>query len=266
MLKSILGLSAVALATAIATPAFADDDSLGLTFNGGATVVSDYRFRGISQTDKHFAVQGTLTISHKSGLYATVWGSSIDDYVIYGSDQEIDLIAGYKKTIGGVTIDGGVLYYYYPGSDATHSDFVEPYLSVSGAFGPVTGKLGVAYAPKQKAIFRYNPGDADFKGKDDNIYVYGELSGAIPGTPLTVGTHLGYTRGPSWLAGLYDPTSNIYDKKGYADWNVSLNYTFKNLTFGVSYVDTNAKKGRFAAPDGTNIAKAGFVGSVGVSF
>jgi uncharacterized protein (TIGR02001 family) len=40
-------------------------------------VVSDYRFRGISQTDKDFAVQGGLTVSHESGLYASVWGSSV---------------------------------------------------------------------------------------------------------------------------------------------------------------------------------------------
>ena len=93
MLKSILGLSAVALATAIATPALADDDGLGLTINGSATVVSDYRFRGISQTNRKFAVQGSLTVSHESGFYVSAWGSSIDDYVAFGSDQEIELIA-----------------------------------------------------------------------------------------------------------------------------------------------------------------------------
>ncbi|WP_157215585.1 TorF family putative porin [Flavisphingomonas formosensis] len=250
MLKSILGLSAVALAAALATPAFADDDNLGLTINGGATVVSDYRFRGISQTNKHFAIQGTLTISHTSGFYVSTWGSSIDDYVANGSDQEIDLIAGYKKTFSGVTVDGGVLYYYYPGSGGINSDFVEPYFSVSGAIGPVTGKVGVAYAPKQHAI-------AWDHERDDNLYAYAELSGAIPGTPLTIGTHLGVNKGRSFLtAGLKD----------YVDWNVNVSYTWKNLTFGVTYVDTDAPKDRFVSFTGRDVAKAGFLGSIGVSF
>jgi len=252
MLKSILGLSAVAFATAIATPALADDgdDSLGLTVNGGATVVSDYRFRGISQTNKHFAIQGTLTISHKSGFYVSTWGSSIDDYVANGSDQEIDLIAGYKKTFNGITVDGGVLYYYYPGSHGINSDFVEPYLSVSSTLGPVTGKVGVAYAPKQHAI-------AWNHERDDNLYAYAELSGAVPGTPLTIGGHIGVNKGRSFLTG---------GLKDYVDWNINVAYTWKNLTFGVAYVDTDAPKDWFVSGTGKDVAKAGFVGSIGVSF
>ena len=72
----------------------------GFAVNGGATVVSDYRFRGISQTNRRFAIQGTVSVSHSSGVYATVWGSSIDDYVAAGADAELDLIIGYKKTFG----------------------------------------------------------------------------------------------------------------------------------------------------------------------
>src|SRR5258707_15465698 len=79
----------------VAAPAAADDLGGGFALNGGATLVSDYRFRGISQTDKRPAIQGTFSISHTSGFYATVWGSSIDDYVAYGGDLELDLIFGY---------------------------------------------------------------------------------------------------------------------------------------------------------------------------
>lgn len=255
MLKSILGLSAVALATAIATPALADDDGLGLSINGGATVVSDYRFRGISQTNKKFAVQGSLTVSHTSGFYVSVWGSTIDDYIAAGGDQEIDLIAGYKKTFDGITVDGGVLYYYYPGSSeiipGVNSDFVEPYLSVSGAVGPVTAKVGAAYAPKQHAL-----SFAGSKPREDNLYVYGELSGAIPGTPLSVLSHLGHSFGPSYLT----------IGKEYTDWNVGVSYTYKNLTFSATYVDTNKDLFVVDSKGSHNISKTGFVGAVGVSF
>src|SRR5207249_5784510 len=62
------------LAALVAAPAAAADLGAGFAVNGGATLVSDYRFRGISQTNKRFAVQGTFTLSHSSGFYATWWG------------------------------------------------------------------------------------------------------------------------------------------------------------------------------------------------
>src|ERR1700761_3386072 len=112
MRTTLVGLSILA-ATAVAAPALADDAPAApaaptseFTINGSATLVSDYRFRGVSQTDKRFAVQGGFSVSHASGFYVSVWGSSIDDYVANGRDQEIDLIAGYKTTVSGPTLDG----------------------------------------------------------------------------------------------------------------------------------------------------------------
>jgi len=236
--------------TLMSTPAFAQDETPAITVSGGATLVSDYRFRGISQTDKDFAVQGTFTVSHKSGFYATVWGSSIDDYIAAGSDQEIDLIAGFKKTFSGTTVDVGVLYYYYPGSSkivpGTNSDFVEPYIGISHTLGPVTGKVSAAYAPKSKAL-------SVGAGKEDNLYLAFDLSGGVPNTPLSLSAHVGHSYGPSYLT----------IGKGYTDWNVGVTYTWKNLILGVSYVDTN--KALFS-PSGKNISKGGIVGSVGVAF
>jgi uncharacterized protein (TIGR02001 family) len=255
MRKIILGLSAVAL-TAVAAPAFAEDaPASSITISGGAALVSDYRFRGISQTDKEFAVQGTLSVSHTSGLYATVWGSSIDEYVAGASDQEIDLIVGYKKTFGSTTVDGGVLYYFYPGSGdiipGYNSDFFEPYLSVSQAFGPVTAKVTANYAPKQK-------GTALVHTKDDNLYAAIDLSAAIPSTPVSVSAHLGHNfMDDSFLSG----------GKKYTDWSIGASYAWKNLTFGVSYVDTNFAKNFFVSPlSGKDEAKAGVVGTVSVAF
>lgn len=260
MRTSLLGFAAVALAAA-ATPAMAQDapaapaaPAPAITISGGATLVSDYRFRGISQTDKRFAVQGTFTITHESGFYLSVWGSSIDDYIANGGDQEIDLIAGYKKTISGTTIDGGVLYYYYPGSGGINSDFFEPYISVAHTFGPVTAKATANYGFKQHALASpYRP----FKAREDNLYVAGDLSAAIPNTPVSLTAHLAHSFGPSYL------TAGSTFIKGYTDWNVGAAYTYKNLTVGVQYVDTN---GSFITPKGRDASKAGVVGSVGVAF
>lgn len=260
MRNIILGVSALALA-AVATPVLAQDEGASepLTLSGSATVVTDYRFRGISQTDKRFAVQGSLTATHESGLYVSVWGSSIDDYVATGSDQEIDLIAGYTRTFGPATLDVGVLYYYYPGSGGGNTDFVEPYASVKGTFGPATAKVGIAYAPKAKALAA--PGT--LHTKDDNTYIYGELSGSVPGVPVSLTAHVGENYGRSYLTG---------GLKNYTDWSLNASYSWKNLTFGVTYVDTDIKRGDSPVSPGFFVvgnrfeAKGGVFGSIGVSF
>lgn len=248
MRKSILGLSAVAL-VALSAPAFAQDEATpALTVTGNAAVVTDYRFRGISQTDKRFALQGGITVSHESGFYVSTWGSSIDDYVANGSDQELDLIAGYSKTIGAATVDVGVLYYYYPGSAGANTDFVEPYASIKGTFGPATAKLTANYAPKSRAL-SVDGGVT----REDNLYVAGDLSASVPNTPLGLSAHLGHSFGPSYLT----------IGKEYTDWNVGATYTWSHLTFGVSYVDTDKS---LYSPSGRNISKAGVVGSITASF
>ena len=91
-MRTFLRPALVAALLLSATPVLAQEaESKALTINGSATLTSDYRYRGISQTDKDFAVQGGLTVSHTSGAYVGIWGSSVDDYIAGGSDQEIDV-------------------------------------------------------------------------------------------------------------------------------------------------------------------------------
>lgn len=247
--RPLLGL-ALALS---ATPALAQEASPAITVSGSVAVVSDYRFRGISQTDKDFAVQAGLTVSHESGVYVGLWGSSVDDYIAAGADQEIDLIAGFKKTVGGTTLDMGGLYYYYPGSSkivpGTNSDFLELYSSVSQTLGPVSAKLAVNYAPKQAALTLG-------AGKEDNLYMNFGLSGSVPNTPLSLSAGIGRTFTKSFLSG----------GSKYTDWSVGAAYTLGKFTFGLNYVDTSYAGGAIVSPSGKDIAKGGLFGSVGVSF
>lgn len=267
---SFIGLSALALVAA-ATPALAEDAAPAaaptFTITGSAALTSDYRFRGISQSDKRIAAQASGTITHSSGFYASFWTSSISEYVYPGANDELDLIAGYSKTIDSVTIDGGVLYYVYANTNKGFpSDFFEPYASIKTTYGPVTAKVGAAYAPKQKAVAR--PATYGVGGKDDNLYLYGELSSAIPKTPFSVLAHLGYQKGRSYLTGGLDH---------YYDWNLGVSYTYKVATFSIAYVDTskNAKRsGVFDLQSASSLglrpardqAKAGAVGSVTFAF
>ncbi len=248
-LRPVLGL--VALASAV--PAFAQEADKAVTVSGSVTLTSDYRYRGLSQTDKDFALQGSVTVSHESGVYVGLWGSSVDDYVAAGGDQELDLIAGYKKTMGSTTIDLGGVYYYYPGSAkivaSTNSDFLELYGSIAQTFGPATAKLTANYAPKSAALSLGS-------GKEDNFYMNLGLSSPIPDTPISLSAAVGRTFTKSFLSG----------GDTYTDWSLGATYTTGPVTFGLTYVDTDYGKNVVVSPSKKDIAKAGVFGSIGVSF
>lgn len=256
MRKSILGLSAVLLAT-VATPAFAQDDADGITITGSATVVSDYRFRGVSQTNEEAAIQGSINVAHESGLYAGVWGSSSS--VV--DSAELDFYAGYsREVIPGLTADLGLLYYYFPKNGNVATDYFEPYFSLSGAVGPVNAKVGVAYAWEGQNALPDTDGVAPFED-DDNVYVYADANTAIPGTPFKLKGHVGYTDGSqAQFSGAISGN--------YWDWSLGAEASYKSLTFGVSYVDTDVKNDPFSFSPGANAigSDAGVVFSVSANF
>ena len=69
-------------------------------FTANVGVVSDYLFRGISQTKGAPAIQGGFDYSHSSGLYAGTWLSSVSWYsdTVAGASKsvEFDVYGGYK--------------------------------------------------------------------------------------------------------------------------------------------------------------------------
>ena len=87
-----------------------------LSFNAG--VISDYRYRGISQSRLEPAVQGGFDYADKSGFYVGAWGSTIKWIKDAGGDAnvEIDLYGGYKGAVGDVSYDLGFLRYEYSGN------------------------------------------------------------------------------------------------------------------------------------------------------
>ncbi len=215
-------------APAKAAPAF--------TFTGGVTLISDYRFRGLTQSNEEPVVQATLNINHSSGFYVGTWVSQIDGGLDgstpalrgYGG-AEVDLYAGFTKTLpSGLGFDVGLLYYYYATAPSAgpNTDFFEPYASVNYTIGPVNAKLGAAYAwGGQKGL--------DFtSGSDDDIYVYGELAVGVPKTPITLKGHLGYTSGSLGLV-------NIDSKDNYIDYSLTAEAAISGVKVGVSYVGTN---------------------------
>lgn len=212
----------------VAAPALAQSTGNDFSFSGSATFVSDYRFRGLSLSDKDFAIQGGLNLNHKSGFYVSTWASSIQEFA--GSETELDLYAGHSGSIGNLSTNVGVIAYIYPGSDNT--TYYEVYGSVSGTMKNISWTLGSAYAWDQNNI-----------GGQDNIYVY--LSGSRPlgNSGFSVNGYIGYEDGAFGT-----------DKW---DWNAGLSYSFQRYTLGVSYVDTNT---------GNGTGSAGVIASISASF
>lgn len=230
--KTCLGM--LLTASAMSMPAFAqeeqEEESGPVTLSGGIAVVSDYRFRGISLSNEKVAVQPTLTVSHESGLYAGVWGSSLPDSPLYGK-FELDLYGGYAMEIAsGTSIDVGVTYYTYPGNRdwAGPADYAEVIGKLSHDIGPVSASGTVAYAPDQKSL------------GDDSLYLNLGLSSGIPNTPITLSAGVGYADGSLALTA---PDGN------YLDWSVGASYVVGPATLSVQYVDTDIKKTGVKADD-----------------
>ncbi|MEI5685540.1 MULTISPECIES: TorF family putative porin [Sphingomonas] len=244
-------LAATTLAAVTSMPAAAQDTAppKAVTVSGNVALVSDYRLRGVSQTDKEGAVQGGITIAHESGVYVGTWASNLAGWGTFGgSNMELDLIGGYKHAISGGAIDVGLTWYMYPGG-ASKTDFAEPYAKLSGTIGPVNLLAGVAYAPKQEALGKWYNSGADYATgvpnrpgkKNDNLYLWGDFASAIPTTPFTAKAHIGYSKGNS---GLGPNGTSVAPTGEYWDWLLGADYAIKGtpLTLGVAYVDTDITK------------------------
>ena len=220
--------------SAMSTPAFAEEEegaSGPFTLSGGADLVSDYRYRGISLSNEKVAVQPSLTLTHESGFYVSGWGSTLPDSPLYGK-FELDLIAGFSTEVApGTTVDLNTTYYTYPGhrNGAGPANYVEVIGSLSHDIGPVSATGLVAYAPSQKSL-----------GSDDSVYLNLGLGYAIANSPVTLNAGVGYTDGSLGVAA---PDGN------YLDWSIGASFAAGPATLTVAYIDTDIKKTGVKADD-----------------
>lgn len=200
----------------VAASANAADEAF--TTAGSVAMTSDYLYRGISQTSGAPALQGSLSVSHESGLYATVWGSSI----AFASGLELDPSIGFAGKAGDVGYDVGVLYYGYPHSTAAEAgggqyDFVEFYGSVSFS----GAKLGLAYAD-------------DFFGETgESIYAFADYGTEVAG--FGVSAHVGLNLLDDHYHG---PTKGL-GEDSYLDYKVGVNKTLQGVTLELAYMGSD---------------------------
>jgi uncharacterized protein (TIGR02001 family) len=261
--------SAIALAASglFATAAFAQTAPAAAPevspVTANVSVVSDYRYRGISQSNLRPAIQGGFDYAHESGLYIGNWNSSIswerDLNPNVSSSIEMDFYAGIKKELiaPGFASDLGVLQYYYPTTGSYSGTNVNPnttelYAAQNFTLGPVTGFLKFSYAVSNtfgnaNSAGSYYP---DFTVNYDTGF-YG----------IGLNAHVGYQYIAGTPAGTTTSNSTLYS---YTDWKVGVTKDFgAGLSAALSYIDSNAKSiggvYSYVSPQGKNLG-----GSTGV--
>lgn len=210
-----LATALAALATIAAAGAAHAGDG---PFTANVGLVSDYAYRGYSQTDERPALQGGFDYAHESGLYAGVWGSNVswlsDSDPNVSNSLEIDVYGGYKGTAGAIGYDVGLLQYYYPGSYPTgfnSPNTLEGYVGLSWEF------LSFKYSYAFTDLFGYDKSDGS---------QYYDLGAAVDvGGGFTLAAHVGY--------------SDIKGQDDYTDWKLGVTKEFGGFNFGLHYVDTD---------------------------
>ena len=188
-----------------------------ITTSGSVALTSDYKFRGITQTSNSAAIQGSLTASHDSGAYATVWGSSVDGLT---GGSEMDFMFGYAGESGDISYDVGVMRYAYPGANSGNAGGAEPdYNEVYGSVAAYGAKLGVAYS------------DDYFAETGKFSYVYASYGTEVKGFGLaaSVGYNKLYDSG-QFFAGTDDD---------YIDYKVAVSKEIEGIGLEVAYIGTD---------------------------
>jgi uncharacterized protein (TIGR02001 family) len=222
-------LSLVAAVLALgSTQSFAQTELPGdVSMTANAGLFTDYRFRGISQTNKNPAFQGGFDFSHKSGFYLGNWNSNVDAGMYNGGNLEMDFYGGFKGAFDAFSYDVGVLYYYYPGSGVAGSTKIDnTELYVSGGWGPFSLKYSYAVSDFFSAT--------DSKGA---YYVDGTITYPFTKEFSLIG-HVGYQGGLKNGARVTE-IGGTTPQDSITDWKLGVTYDLKGWLLGASYIGTN---------------------------
>ena len=199
--------------------------------SGNITLTSDYRFRGITQTQTDPAIQGTATLTHKSGLYFSAFASNVD-YGTADPHMELDPSIGYSTPLKlsssvPVTLDIGASYYNY--ISGNEGDYAELYARL------ILERILINDDSLLTSLSYTN----DYAGQDKNSW-NATLGYAVPLAQTNFGAvaSIGYTT-------VDDYDFNQQGENSYFDYKAGLTYNF------ASFPDASAE----LAVVGTNLDK-----------
>jgi uncharacterized protein (TIGR02001 family) len=254
LLKTKLALAAGSLLVsgAVLAQAKAPEPDYTISYNIGA--VTDYRYRGISQTRLRPALQGGADFSHKSGFYVGTWLSTIrwikDTPPADRGSVEWDIYGGHKGSITDkIGYDVGGLFYWYPRNNYSrvtgeNANTFELYGALT--YGPATLK----YSHAVTTLF-------GFPDSENSGYLDLSATFDLPWYGLTLTPHVGHQR----------IRHNSYFS--YTDWSLALGKDFGNgVSASLAYVDTNANTNpnAYISPSGKNLGRPGLVAGIKYTF
>lgn len=242
--KTLLAL----LLCAPALPAFAqDDEATGpISYSGGVTVLSDYVWRGVSQTQENPAVQAEFEVAHENGFYAGVWTTTVDfipsgeedDGVDYELDGYIGWAADLTDTL---SLDLSFTRVIYPGANDGYDYNYNEYTAALGFGGNYT------------ATVSYSDDIANLGGKGIYYNLAGEWE--LGDSGFALGAAVGH----------YDLEDVLDDS--YEDYAISLARAFGPVNAALTYTDTSGYSELIAEGMGDrSLADGRVVLSLGVEF
>ena len=205
---------------------------------GNLGLTSDYRFRGISQSQNAPAVQGGVDyVNAPTGLYVGNWNSSVSSQVYTnGSGVESDVYAGWKKDVyKGLTIDVGSYNYFYPRAQN---------LANGKEFTTNEAYAGVGYDAKEFGAYtvKYNRALSNYFGVTNSVGTqYTQFDGAVPVIDkVSFIAHAGRT--------------NVANNSqlSYNDFNAGLAYDLNSWIISAKYYWNTALPSGFAAANTVN--------------
>jgi uncharacterized protein (TIGR02001 family) len=237
--------------TAQTPAAAASEPASPFSYNVG--VVTDYRFRGISQSRIRPALQGGVDFAHESGFYVGLWASTIRIIhdTVPGADGpvELDIYGGYKGKINDTfAYDIGALRYQYPHQDlpggVTTFNTTEIYAALTA--GPATVKYS-------HSVQDHTFGVANSRG---SYYLEAAATFDTGYWGLSVTPHIGRQH--------FDGGGN--NIASYTDFSIGVSKDLGHgLTASLTAVTTNASRG-FYTINGKYLGKGGLVAGVKYAF
>jgi uncharacterized protein (TIGR02001 family) len=235
-------LAALAVSGAAFAQTKAPEPDYTLSYNVG--VVTDYRYRGISQSRLKPALQGGADFAHKSGFYVGTWASTIKWIKDAGGDAPVewDIYGGYKFDLRGFGMDVGVLRYQYVNHDLPVSPNTTEIYG-AGTFGPVTLK----YSHAVTNLFGFS---------DSKNSWYLDASATFDmGNGWSVVPHIGRQK------------VKHFADASYNDYSVTVAKDFGNgFTASAALVGTDAERSVYVTPAGKFTGKTGLVLGAKYSF
>lgn len=234
--------AAIALAfLPAASCAFADSaGDAADAVTGNAAVVSDYMFRGITQTWGHTAIQGGGDLTLKDGFAAGFWGSSVSKNSYPGAALELDLYASYGANFSDDwSWRVGLYGYVYPGGNL---DQARPALP-SRSFDTLEANAALSW---KWLTLKYSTSLTDYFGIDSEQGYRGDsrgtgylqLDASIPiNDAWSVALHAAHTRITTELV---VPLPGGQSDPSYTDLGAMLKWQLHphlSASFGITYAD-----------------------------